>query len=147
MRVLIPVDPYSQIAHQVFRLYETYYVPVHLALLLGPPTALSGAAWLLWTGTEGPTLSSWLPIYATYLGMLIASVVIYRLSPFHPLAKVPGPFQFKVSKLWMATRCTMGMESRLITALHEEYGDIVRTGASFMNVSSVSTEAVFARAP
>ena len=98
-----------------------------MALLLGPPTAISGAAWALGSSNE-----RWLPVYAMYIGTLVASVVIYRLSPLHPLARVPGPLLFKVSKIWMGTRCAMGMESRLITALHEEYGDIVRTGTWFI---------------
>ena len=59
-------------------------------------------------------------------------MVTYRLSPFHPLARVPGPLPFKVTKIWMASWCAMGMESRLITALHEEYGDVVRTGMSHL---------------
>ncbi|KAI1783893.1 high nitrogen upregulated cytochrome P450 monooxygenase 2 [Ganoderma leucocontextum] len=126
------------VAHQVFRLHETYHVPFHLALLLGPPTAISGAAWALGSGAAGSIIPPWLLIYATYLATLIASVVIYRLSPFHPLAQVPGPLRFKVTKIWMATRCAMGMESQQITALHEEYGDIVRTGPNEISIRDPS---------
>jgi hypothetical protein len=45
--------------------------------------------------------STALGTFATYFVTLTGSIAVYRVSPFHPLAKYPGPFIAKLSKLWM----------------------------------------------
>ncbi len=54
--------------------------------------------------------------------------LMYRLSPFHPLAKYPGPAIAKTSKLWAAYLCAKGDMYRYFKSLHERYGDVVRVG-------------------
>ncbi|KAI9445850.1 high nitrogen upregulated cytochrome P450 monooxygenase 2 [Lactarius psammicola] len=51
---------------------------------------------------------------------------MYRLSPFHPLAKYPGPALAKTSKLWAAHLCAAGDMHRYFKSLHERHGDVVR---------------------
>lgn len=38
----------------------------------------------------------------TYLSSLGLSIIAYRVSPWHPLAKYPGPVLARVTKWWMA---------------------------------------------
>ena len=53
---------------------------------------------------EGPSSNpNLLRTYAIFYTTLISSVVFYRLSPFHPLAKYPGPVLAKVSNLWFVS--------------------------------------------
>ena len=74
-------------------------------------------------------ICTFLTLTSTYLTALAASTVIYRLSPWHPLARYPGPLGCRVSKLWMGAVCVPGFQHRYIQALHERYGDVVRIGA------------------
>ena len=53
---------------------------------------------------------------------------MYRLSPFHPLAKYPGPAIAKTSKLWAAYVCARGDLHRYYKSSHDRYGDVVRVG-------------------
>lgn len=66
--------------------------------------------------------------FAIYVGTLVTSVVAYRLGPYHPLAKYPGPVLGKLSKLWMSYICTTGRQHIYYRELHDKYGDIVRIG-------------------
>ncbi|KAH9879749.1 hypothetical protein J1614_001772, partial [Plenodomus biglobosus] len=55
-------------------------------------------------------------------------LAIYRLY-LHPLSKIPGPKHFAVSGLPLAIENKiLGLFNRKVLKLHEEYGDIVRTG-------------------
>lgn len=101
----------------------------HFVLLLGFPGVLGVAWWLL---DSCPELSS--PggaglFYGCYLGILGGSIVVYRVGPFHPLARFKGPLAFRISKLWMAAWAAAGSECFVVKALHDKYGDVVRTGA------------------
>ena len=64
----------------------------------------------------------------TYVTALFASVVIYRLSPFHPLAGYPGPPLAKVTKLWGVWNTWNGDQHHVWLRLHRKYGPFVRTG-------------------
>ena len=54
---------------------------------------------------------------------------MYRLLPFHPLAKYPGPAIAKTSKLWAAYLSGKGDLHRYYKSLHDRYGDVVRVGS------------------
>ena len=66
--------------------------------------------------------------FSLFYAALCASVVAYRLSPWHPLAKYPGPFLAKISQLWFAQKTTTGKWSVILKELHDEYGTYVRIG-------------------
>ncbi|EJF55985.1 high nitrogen upregulated cytochrome P450 monooxygenase 2 [Dichomitus squalens LYAD-421 SS1] len=118
------------IAHQVFRKYETYDIAVHGAFLFLPPALLS----LFSSPPQWTLLHALLFNSATYLTTLVMSVIVYRLSPVHPLARYPGPIGCKVSKFWMAFLSMPGYQHQYIKSLHERYGDVVRIGPNEVSV-------------
>lgn len=66
--------------------------------------------------------------FATYWSGLVFFTLAYRLSPFHPLAKYPGPLLAKASKFWAAYLSGIGDQHRCLKRLHDRYGDVVRIG-------------------
>ena len=66
--------------------------------------------------------------FSLFYAALALSIVLYRISPFHPLAKYPGPLSLKISKLVAAYRAIGGKQYAQFKRLHDEYGPIVRVG-------------------
>ena len=66
--------------------------------------------------------------FAIFYSTLVSSIVIYRISPFHPLADYPGPFLAKISKFYGVYMMSTGKNHILHKKLHEKYGPYVRTG-------------------
>ncbi|KAI0706670.1 high nitrogen upregulated cytochrome P450 monooxygenase 2 [Earliella scabrosa] len=124
------------VAHWVFRTYETFSVTAHTALLLATPPLV-----IYWFVEQGYTSSSVLQDlffgYGIYFASIATSVVAYRLSPLHPLARYPGPTKYKLSKLVWAYETTLGDSHYRLKALHERYGDVVRTGPNELSVRHV----------
>ena len=134
-----------QLVHSFFQKYEPQSPGICAFLLLILPGAVSGAFVRGASSVLGPLLRT----YAIFHASLALSIVFYRLSPFHPLARYPGPVLAKISKLWfVSTRgcrleCSVLM-MRLFKAylgwqgkqhvhyknLHKKYGDVVRVGMS-----------------
>ncbi|KAM5537036.1 hypothetical protein V8D89_009365 [Ganoderma adspersum] len=113
-------------AHQVFRKYETYNIGVHAAILFVPP--------ILFTLLADSAQNTLLGNFATYLTTLVLSVLVYRVSPIHPLARYPGPFGCKLSKFWLGFASLAGFQHQYIKSLHERYGDVVRIGPNEVSV-------------
>lgn len=93
-----------------------------LGLLFLPPTSLALALKLRFFQT-----------FLIYILALSFSVIIYRISLFHPLAKYPGPFFARVSRLWWAHASLDGRQHKLMQQLHDKYGDVVRTGPNHLS--------------
>ncbi|KAF7360803.1 Cytochrome P450 [Mycena venus] len=66
----------------------------------------------------------------------LALVVAYRLSPFHPLAKFPGPLLSRITKFWLAYVVYTGKRHLEIAKLHDQYGTFVRTGPNTLSINS-----------
>ena len=66
--------------------------------------------------------------FLVYYTTLSTSIVIYRISPFHPLARYPGPFLAKVSRWWWTLVALRGYQHIVLQQLHDKYGDSVRIG-------------------
>ena len=58
--------------------------------------------------------------------VLVAAV--YRVSPLHPLAALPGPFLNKITSLKLAYVTYRGQRNAYAVEMHEKYGVVVRTG-------------------
>ncbi|KAI9069564.1 cytochrome P450 [Trametes sanguinea] len=127
--VLVGAVASGLLAHQIFKRFEPDSILAHFALVLLPPALFS---YLL---AAHISLAKAIPAaFGTYWTALLLSVVAYRLSPWHPLARYPGPAYLKVSKLpltWVASR---GRQHKFIKALHEQYGDAVRTGPNEVSI-------------
>ncbi|KAG6877406.1 hypothetical protein C0993_007743 [Termitomyces sp. T159_Od127] len=120
----------SVLTHLIFKRTETHN-PVHLiGLLLGTPTLLT----FLVARHSTSILSDAFITFATFWTTLSASIVLYRLSPFHPLAKYPGPLLCRVSKMYMALLSLGGKQHAYHLRLHEQYGDVVRVGPNELSI-------------
>ena len=71
-------------------------------MLLGVPGLLAVLnTYVRSAAVSTPSASEILGTFFTYFATLLGSIAAYRISPFHPLARYPGPFIAKLSKLWM----------------------------------------------
>lgn len=75
-----------------------------------------------------PPLHILLQGYMIYCLTLLCSVAAYRLSPFHPLAKYPGPTILKLTKLWTVWVAHRGQNHVYLMSLHDKYGPTIRIG-------------------
>jgi hypothetical protein len=73
-------------------------------------------------------LASTAAAIACHLLSLVVSTVLYRLSPFHPLAKFPGPVLNKMTSLKLVYNVSTGKCPLITDELHKKYGKFVRTG-------------------
>ncbi|KAK1224563.1 hypothetical protein PQX77_012542 [Marasmius sp. AFHP31] len=78
--------------------------------------------------------SSIILAYFTFFASMATSIVLYRISPFHPLAKVPGPMIFKITKFWRMYICWTGKQHIVLKELHNRYGPIIRSGPNDVSV-------------
>ena len=74
--------------------------------------------------------SATLVLYLTYLTSLLAALLFYRLSPWHPLASYPGPVLARITSLWLTYSSLWGERYKAIDDLHSRYGEFVRIGES-----------------
>lgn len=66
--------------------------------------------------------------FTVFYTSVLTSIAIYRLSPWHPLAKYPGPIAAKLSKFWLIWVILRGRQLDTIYGMHKKYGPYVRTG-------------------
>ncbi|KAM7212208.1 cytochrome P450 [Rhypophila decipiens] len=72
---------------------------------------------------------------ASYAAGLFGSMLLYR-GVLHPLRKFEGPFLARFSNLYHSWLLVEKSDNyRLMTKLHSQYGDIVRTGPSNLSVN------------
>ena len=115
----------------IFKHFEPKHVSAHAILLLVPPT--------LATVCVAQHMHAFLAIassFALFYIVLLSSIIIYRISPIHPLSQYPGPLLLKISKLSLAWVSTTGKQHIYVSDLHDKYGDAIRIGM-FKNVISV----------
>ena len=111
-------------SHLIFRHFEPRSKLSRVVLLLAIPALLS-----LPISYTGRSLYAAIPLaFTTHIGALVFFALAYRLSPFHPLAKYPGPVIAKTSKWWAAYLSATGDSHRYYKHLHDRYGDVVRIG-------------------
>ena len=76
-----------------------------------------------------------LALVACYAAGLYGSMCVYR-GVFHPLRKFEGPFLARFSNLYHSWLLVDKSDNyRLMTQLHQKYGEIVRTGPSNLSVN------------
>ena len=75
------------------------------------------------------------------IAAFIAAFLVYHLSIstlFSPLAKIPGPKSFALTKFKLAYEDYKGTRTRKINALHQQYGPVVRIGPIEVTFNSIS---------
>ncbi|KAF7295570.1 hypothetical protein MIND_01097000 [Mycena indigotica] len=115
-------------SHVCFNRYEPRSANTAIPILLLLPPAL-----LLLLHHPITTVSV-ACVYVAFYVSLSASIVIYRVSPFHPLAKYPGPLVCKATKLWTLGISIRGYHYLYLKKLHDKYGPYVRTGPNELSV-------------
>ncbi|KAJ7116435.1 cytochrome P450 [Mycena epipterygia] len=120
--------------HIIFNRLEPRSVPLFGSLLVLPPLVLS----LLLVPHGHSALMAVGISFLIYISTIIASVVLYRISPFHPLASYPGPLLCKITKLWLAGIAMNGKQHLYYQQLHRRYGDVVRVGPNELSFSDSS---------
>ena len=112
-----------QITHFIFNRWEPMEPPPVAALLVGVPALLSKLLVRHYGDLRGVPLT-----FAVFHLTLASSILLYRTSPFHPLARYPGPFLAKVTRWYLTGLALSGKQHLRLQELHEQYGDIVRIG-------------------
>ncbi|KAK6978122.1 cytochrome P450 [Favolaschia claudopus] len=120
-------EPQSAILPFVLLVIE----PPVLLVVFDTPSSFSGAR-LLYT-------------YAIFLSSLSLSMILYRISPFHPLAEYPGPLISKATRLWDLWKAYGGRKYLYHRRLHEKYGPYVRTGPNEISVTDIDAVAQILR--
>ncbi|KAI0756346.1 high nitrogen upregulated cytochrome P450 monooxygenase 2 [Daedaleopsis nitida] len=119
--------------HLVFKRYEPRRVPVHVVLLLAVPSFLSVLLVDRW-----PAIKALSVTFSVFWTALVSSVALYRLAPWHPLARYPGPLFLPLSKWAMAWISRGGRRHLYTQELHRRYGDIVRVGPNELSINTAT---------
>ncbi|KAH8824087.1 cytochrome P450 [Flagelloscypha sp. PMI_526] len=120
-----------RIAHGAFKVYEPRDLITRLFLLCGLPILN-----VLPTFNSHNVLSLFITFALHILGLSI-SILLYRFSPWHPLASFPGPFLARGSNLWMSLHSVGGKRHLLMRDLHARYGNCVRIGPNMISIIEV----------
>ncbi|KAG1747161.1 cytochrome P450 [Suillus paluster] len=122
------------LCHFVFKRYEPDSPLSHLGLLVVVPAVLT----TLLLPSASIFMRAFGCVCLLYYSTIIVSVVVYRLSPWHPLARYPGPIPCRISKFWMAWVSRDGKQHQYYSRLHQTYGDVVRIGPNELSIRDVN---------
>ncbi|KAJ7444864.1 cytochrome P450 [Mycena latifolia] len=75
--------------------------------------------------------------YCYFICSLCLSIILYRLSPLHPLYHVPGPALWRTTKLVGMWISYTGQQHLHIKWAHDKYGPVIRTGPNEISVVDV----------
>ncbi|KAJ8514807.1 hypothetical protein ONZ45_g7704 [Pleurotus djamor] len=113
-----------------FKRFEPTHPLIHLVSFIGVPLAWS----ILVRDPSQQSSTSVVRTIGYYLGTLVISVLSYRLSPLHPLARYPGPVLYKATRWWPALVCLSGKQHLRYEELHRQYGNVVRVGPNELSI-------------
>jgi hypothetical protein len=123
---------FSQIAHIICHRYPPASIPAFISVILLPPVVLTYLA------LSSSLLAYFFSTLVLYLSTLGTSIALYRLSPFHPLAKYPGPILARVSRLWATRVAASGRQNVVSHELFQRYGEVVRVGPDHLIILNVN---------
>lgn len=106
------------------------YLQAFLSTLVASVSALYALS-----GCSSDAIGTTSVVAGSYLAGVYGSLLVYRLF-FSPWNKFPGPWQTRISGLWI----TMYLQTKLgahhrIEALHEKYGKYVRIAPDTLSIS------------
>ena len=114
-----------QLVHLIFKQTETRHPFWLFVLLLAIPAYLT---LYLPHNHDGSTIMAAMKVFSLFWSTLVTSIFVYRLSPWHPLAKYPGPLLCKLSKFYLGYLSLGGKQHLYYNELHQKYGNAVRIG-------------------
>lgn len=123
--------------HQFFRRFEPGSILSAVASVAGANYALYVALGRLKLLDAAGIISksNALPgIGLTSVASLLLSIAVYRLSPWHPLAKYPGEFIFKITKIRTAYASGRGDYFKRVRDMHAKYGPVVRVAPNAVSI-------------
>lgn len=113
-----------QLAHFIFNRWEPLKLRYVVPLLTAAPAIVS----IILVPQIG-IIRGVAYTFGGYWVALCTSILLYRLSPFHPMARYPGPLGAKISKLYMVWVVEQKRPYYLwFQEQHRKYGDVVRIG-------------------
>lgn len=115
---------FLQLVHLIFKHSETRRPFWLLILLLAIPACLT----FLYLPHASSTILAAVKVFSLFWSTLVTSILVYRVSPWHPLARYPGPLLCKLTKFHLAYFCLGGKQYLYYSELHHKYGDVVRIG-------------------
>ena len=115
---------FFQLVHLIFKRTETRR-PLWLFILL---LAIPGCLTFLYLPHAGSIILAATKVFGLFWSTLATSILAYRASPWHPLARYPGPLLCKLSKFYAAYLALGGKQYLYYYELHQKYGDVVRIG-------------------
>ncbi|KAF8515285.1 cytochrome P450 [Gautieria morchelliformis] len=86
-----------------------------------------------------------LALAGIYAFSALLCTIAYRLSPFHPLARYPGPRLWWISSLRLAYVSFHGRRHFILHALHAKYGPFVRIGPNALSINSPLAQVLHSR--
>ena len=113
-----------QLVHLIFKQTETCRLYWLFILLLAIPSYLTR----LYIPHAGSTILAAVKVFSLFWLTLATSILVYRVSPWHPLAKYPGPLLCKLTKFYLAYFALGGKQYLYYYELHKKYGNVVRIG-------------------
>jgi hypothetical protein len=113
-----------QLVHLIFKRTETSRLYWLFVLLFAIPAYLT----FLYIPHAGSAILAAVKMFSLFWSTLVTSILVYRVSPWHPLAKYPGPFLCKLTKFYLAYVALDGKQYLYYYKLHQKYGNVVRIG-------------------
>lgn len=104
----------------LYKNFEPLHPGAHVGFLLVVPVVLAA--------TLAEAFLGYVQVMLYYWAILCVLPVLYRLSPFHPLAAFPGPVFARMSKLYFTYLVAQGDSYLVVRKLHQKYGEVVRIG-------------------
>ncbi|KAI0265868.1 high nitrogen upregulated cytochrome P450 monooxygenase 2 [Gloeopeniophorella convolvens] len=128
------VSECSLVAYLCFKRYEPDTKPSLFTLLVLAPGCLSYP----FSFAVASKIKGAIAAFTIYHASIMLYALIYRLSPWHPLAGYPGPLLARTSKIWGAVLSARGTMHTCYKDLHDRYGDVVRVGPNELSIRDAS---------
>ncbi|KAI5120324.1 hypothetical protein M0805_000384 [Coniferiporia weirii] len=136
--MLVPMAACGLITHAIYKKYEISPSRTFATFVLLVANPVLSSAFLHIHSPSGVAVCVGASVF--YVALL-SSIATYRVSPWHPLAKYPGPLIAKLTQFWLVYAAMGGKYHLKLKALHDKYGPYVRVGpneVSFVDVGLIT---------
>lgn len=79
-----------------------------------------------------------LPILVSIIAVVLAILYVVYYRVLSPLARIPGPVEASLSRLWLIKHTRKGDMHRQMLDLHVKHGKLVRTGPTEVSVTDLN---------